>query len=357
MWEKVRELAARHEVVTCLLAEAAERQDFEALEALSREEAELAPIAEGYRAYERLEHAEREARELLANESDPELRQLAREELERLKEEREKLEKELRRLLLPRDPHDTKNVFLEIRAAAGGEEAALFAADLLRMYSRYAERRGWTAEVLDMHPTDLGGVREVVLQIRGKGAYRRLKYESGTHRVQRVPETEAGGRIHTSTATVAVLPEVEDVEVEIDEKDLRIDVFSAGGPGGQHVNKTMSAVRIVHLPTGITVSVQDERSQHRNREKAMKILRARLFDYYARQREAELSETRRQAVGTGERSERIRTYNFPQNRVTDHRIGLTLYRLEEVLDGDLDELLDALETHFEAEALLREGNG
>ncbi|WP_121444832.1 peptide chain release factor 1 [Brockia lithotrophica] len=357
MWEKVRELAARHEVVTRLLAEAAERQDFEALEALSREEAELAPIAEGYRAYERLERAAQEARELLANESDPELRQLAREELERLKEEREKLEKELRRLLLPRDPHDTKNVFLEIRAAAGGEEAALFAADLLRMYSRYAERRGWTAEVLDMHPTDLGGVREVVLQIRGKGAYRRLKYESGTHRVQRVPETEAGGRIHTSTATVAVLPEVEDVEVEIDEKDLRIDVFSAGGPGGQHVNKTMSAVRIVHLPTGITVSVQDERSQHRNREKAMKILRARLFDYYARQREAELSETRRQAVGTGERSERIRTYNFPQNRVTDHRIGLTLYRLEEVLDGDLDELLDALETHFEAEALLREGNG
>ncbi|MBE3550028.1 MAG: peptide chain release factor 1 [Brockia lithotrophica] len=357
MWEKVRELAARHEAVTRLLAEAAERRDFGALEALSREEAELAPIAERYRAYERLERAMQEAREILAGESDPELRQLAREELERLKEEREKVEGELRRLLLPRDPHDTKNVFLEIRAAAGGEEAALFAADLLRMYSRYAERRGWTAEVLDVHSTDLGGVREAVLQIRGKGAYRRLKYESGTHRVQRVPETEAGGRIHTSTATVAVLPEVEDVEVEIDEKDLRIDVFSAGGPGGQHVNKTMSAVRIVHLPTGITVSVQDERSQHRNREKAMKILRARLFDYYARQREAELSETRRQAVGTGDRSERIRTYNFPQNRVTDHRIGLTLYRLEEVLDGDLDELLDALEAHHEAEALLREGKG
>ncbi|PTQ53351.1 MAG: Peptide chain release factor 1 [Brockia lithotrophica] len=357
MWEKVRELAARHEAVTRLLAEAAERRDFGALEALSREEAELAPIAERYRAYERLERAMQEAREILAGESDPELRQLAREELERLKEEREKVEGELRRLLLPRDPHDTKNVFLEIRAAAGGEEAALFAADLLRMYSRYAERRGWTAEVLDVHSTDLGGVREAVLQIRGKGAYRRLKYESGTHRVQRVPETEAGGRIHTSTATVAVLPEVEDVEVEIDEKDLRIDVFSAGGPGGQHVNKTMSAVRIVHLPTGITVSVQDERSQHRNREKAMKILRARLFDYYARQRDAELSETRRQAVGTGDRSERIRTYNFPQNRVTDHRIGLTLYRLEEVLDGDLDELLDALEAHHEAEALLREGKG
>jgi len=357
VWEKVRELAARYEVVTTLLAEAAERQDFAALEALSREETELAPIVDRFLAFERVERGLQEARELLEGEVDLELRQLAREEIEHLKEERKKIEDELRRLLLPRDPHDAKNVFLEIRAAAGGEEAALFAADLLRMYSRYAERNNWTTEVLDVHLTDLGGVREVVLQIRGKGVYRRLKYESGTHRVQRVPETETGGRIHTSTATVAVLPEVEDVEIAIDEKDLRMDVFSAGGPGGQHVNKTMSAVRVVHLPTGITVSVQDERSQHRNREKAMKILRARLFDYYARQREAELAKTRRQAVGTGDRSERIRTYNFPQNRVTDHRVGLTLYRLEEVLDGDLDEFYDALEAQQEAEALLGEGNG
>jgi len=269
----------------------------------------------------------------------------------RQKEQKEIVETQLKILLLPKDPNDEKNVIMEIRAGAGGEEAALFAAELFRMYSRYAERKNWKVEVMSTSESDLDGFKEVIFMISGKGAYSRLKYESGVHRVQRVPVTESGGRIHTSTATVAVLPEVEDVEVEIREEDLEIDTFRAGGAGGQHVNKTESAVRIVHKPTGIVVTCQDERSQHANRDRAMKILRARLYDYYQSIQQKEIESQRRSQVGTGDRSERIRTYNFPQGRVTDHRIGLTLYKLEQILDGELDEIIDALITHFQTERL------
>jgi peptide chain release factor 1 len=291
---------------------------------------------------------------MLEVEEDDELRQLIKEEIKLLEEKIERLEKELPLLLLPKDPNDEKNVIVEIRAGAGGEEAALFAAELMRMYQRYAERKGWKVEVLDINETGLGGVKEVVLRIEGKGAYSRLKYESGVHRVQRVPVTEAGGRIHTSTATVAVLPEVDEVEVEIRPEDLKIETMRASGHGGQHVNRTESAVRITHLPTGIVVSCQNERSQHQNKATALRILRAKLYELYQREQQEKIQKERRSQVGTGERSEKIRTYNFPQNRVTDHRIGLTVYNLPEVLDGDLDEFIDALIAHFRAEALKQE---
>jgi peptide chain release factor 1 len=291
---------------------------------------------------------------MLEVEEDDELRQLIKEEIKLLEEKIERLEKELPLLLLPKDPNDEKNVIVEIRAGAGGEEAALFAAELMRMYQRYAERKGWKVEVLDINETGLGGVKEVVLRIEGKGAYSRLKYESGVHRVQRVPVTEAGGRIHTSTATVAVLPEVDEVEVEIRPEDLKIETMRASGHGGQHVNRTESAVRITHIPTGIVVSCQNERSQHQNKATALRILRAKLYELYQREQQEKIQKERRSQVGTGERSEKIRTYNFPQNRVTDHRIGLTVYNLPEVLDGDLDEFIDALIAHFRAEALKQE---
>ncbi|MFS8544492.1 MAG: peptide chain release factor 1, partial [Limnochordales bacterium] len=288
---------------------------------------------------------------------DPEMRELAREELARLSQREAELEKELRVLLLPKDPNDEKNIIVEIRAGAGGEEAALFAADLFRMYSRYAENRGWRVEMMSASPTELGGFKEVIFMVHGKNAYSRLKYESGVHRVQRVPTTEASGRIHTSTATVAVLPEAEEVDVEIRPEDLRIDVFRSGGHGGQSVNTTDSAVRITHLPTGIVVTCQDERSQLQNREKAMRVLRARLLDMKRREQEEELAAARRSQVGTGERSERIRTYNFPQGRMTDHRIGLTLYKLDAVLQGELDEVIDALVMADQAEQLERQEAG
>jgi peptide chain release factor 1 len=265
--------------------------------------------------------------------------------VERLTKELEKVEKEIRILLLPKDPKDSKNVILEIRAGVGGEEAALFVADLLHMYQKYAEEKGWKFSILSANKTGLGGYKEVIALIEGEGAYSRLKFESGVHRVQRVPATEAGGRIHTSTATVAVLPETDETEIQIDPKDLKIETFRASGAGGQYVNTTETAVRITHLPTGITVSCQDERSQFQNRQKALKILYARLKDFFERQKEEELARERRQQVGTGERSEKIRTYNFPQNRVTDHRINLTLYRLQDVLEGKLDEIIQALIEH------------
>ncbi len=311
---------------------------------LAREHAELAELAlviERWRAA--LE--ERDGlRELLQSAGDDaELRALAEEELRAVEARLPELERQLKLALLPRDAVEEKNVILELRAGTGGEEAALFAADLLRMYQRYAERRGFQVELLSLSESDLGGVKEAIARIQGRGAYGRLRFEGGVHRVQRVPVTEAGGRIHTSTATVAVLPEAEEVDVRIDEKDLRVDVFRASGAGGQHVNRTESAVRITHLPTGITVSIQDEKSQHRNRARAMQILRARLFELERRRRQAERAGERREQIGSGERSERIRTYNFPQGRVTDHRIGLTLYRLSEVLAGEaLDEIIDAL---------------
>lgn len=281
---------------------------------------------------------------------------MVQEELKELSEKEQNLEQELKILLLPKDPNDDKNVFIEIRGGAGGEEAALFAANLFRMYTRYAERHGWKVEPVSSNETDIGGFKEVVFMLKGDGAYSRLKYESGAHRVQRVPDTESSGRIHTSTATVAVLPEVEDVDVEINQNDLRIDVFRASGHGGQCVNTTDSAVRITHLPTGLVVSCQDEKSQLKNKEKAMKVLKSRLYDRLQAERSANIAEDRKSQVGTGDRSERIRTYNYPQGRVTDHRIGLTIYRLESFLDGDMDEIIDALITVEQAEKMKNLGN-
>ena len=318
---------------------------------VAKQHAELEEIVGKYREYLRVEQELEDAEQMLADDPDPELRELISEELDSLREAREKLRGELRVLLLPKDPNDDKNVIVEIRGGTGGEEAALFAGDLFRMYNRYAERQGWRIELMNSNPTELGGFKEVIFMIEGHGAYSKLKFESGVHRVQRVPTTESGGRIHTSTATVAVLPEAEEVEVEIDPNDLRIDLFRSSGPGGQSVNTTDSAVRITHLPTGIVVSCQDEKSQHKNRDKAMRILRARLLDKYQQEQQAELAQARKSQVGTGDRSERIRTYNFPQGRVTDHRINLTLYRIDSILDGDIDELIDALQTAQQAEQL------
>ncbi len=342
VFDRLDAMVKRYEQLSALLCSPDVIQDADKLRQYSKEQADLRETVETYQAYQR-EQAELEAAKDMLNERlDDEMRAFVNEEIEQHTAQLERLQQELQILLLPKDPNDDKNVFLEIRAAAGGEEAALFAGDLLRMYTRYAERCGWKTEVLDAHYTDIGGLKEVTLSVQGRGAYSRLKFESGTHRVQRVPVTESGGRIHTSTATVAVLPEVEDIQVEIHEKDLRIDTFCSTGPGGQSVNTTQSAVRITHLPTGIVVSCQDEKSQLKNRDKAMRVLRARLYEKYQQEQQAELAANRRSQVGTGDRSERIRTYNFPQSRVTDHRVGLTLHRLEAVLDGDLDEIIQAL---------------
>jgi len=291
-----------------------------------------------------------EAREILAG-GDGDLRELAQAELDELERKKPVAEEELKLMLLPKDPRDDKSVILEIRAGTGGEEAGLFAANLFRMYSKYAESRRWKVEVIDSNPTGLGGLKEIIASIEGKGAYSKLKYESGVHRVQRVPVTEASGRIHTSAATVAVLPEAEDVDIKVEEKDLRVDTFCASGPGGQGVNTTYSAVRIVHIPTGMIVQCQDERSQIKNKEKAMKVLRSRLYELEMERQEKERALARRSQVGTGDRSERIRTYNFPQNRVTDHRIGFTLHKLEQVLEGNLEEVIGALTTYFQTERL------
>lgn len=318
---------------------------------LAKAHAELEPVVEAYRRYQKLLADAEEAKALLRGGAEPELHELAEAELQELALKQEKMEQELKLLLVPRDPADEKNIILEVRAGAGGDEAALFAAELVRMYSRFAESKGWKVEILSVHQTGVGGVKEAILGIEGRGPYSRLKFESGVHRVQRVPVTESSGRIHTSTVTVAVLPEAEEVEVQIEPKDLRIDVFRSTGPGGQSVNTTDSAVRITHLPTGMVVSCQDEKSQHKNRAKAMKVLRARLLEVARAEKEAEISQARRQQVGTGGRSERIRTYNFPQGRVTDHRIALTLYSLQRILEGELDELIGLLAAHDQAEQL------
>ena len=316
--------------------------DREAFAALMKEHKELEPIVEAYRAWRQCQQDLAGARELLESEGDRELRELAVEEIREREERGRALEEELKLLLLPKDPNDEKNVILEIRGGTGGEEAALFAYDLYRMYTAYAQRRGWRTEIVGLNETELGGFKEVSVLIDGEGAWSRLKYESGAHRVQRVPETETQGRIHTSAATVAVLPEAEEVEVHIDPKDLQIDTFRSSGAGGQHINKTSSAIRVTHLPTGMVVECQDERSQYKNKEKALKVLRARLLDQEQSKADAQLAQERKSQVGSGDRSQRIRTYNFPQSRVTDHRIGLTLYKLEEVLAGDLDEIIDSL---------------
>jgi len=323
----------------------------EQYQALAREHAELTPLIKTFRTYQQVERELETNQGLLRTETDEEIKELAREEIQLLKEKLAALEEELRFLLLPKDPNDEKNILLEIRAGTGGEEAALFAADLFRMYSRYAERHHLKLEVLSYNPTGIGGLKEVIALIAGEKVYSRLKYESGVHRVQRVPVTESQGRIHTSAVTVAILPEAEDVDVQINPEDLRVDVFRSSGPGGQSVNTTDSAVRITHLPTGLVVTCQDEKSQHKNKAKAMKVLQARLYDMMAQEQQQKMAQDRKSQVGSGDRSERIRTYNFPQGRVTDHRLGLTLYRLEDFLDGDLDEMLDALVSYYRTEAL------
>lgn len=350
MLEKLDFIEEKFDDLTKKISDPEVISDQQEWQKLMKEHAELEEIVNKYKEYKDVLDAIENDKAVI-DEKDPELKELAEEELKEMEARKKELEQSLKLLLLPRDPNDDRNVFLEIRAGTGGEEAALFASELLRMYTRYAERHNWKVELISSSPTDIGGYKEVVIMIRGKGAYSRLKFESGTHRVQRVPETEASGRIHTSAATVAIMPEVEDVEVDINPNDLRVDVFRAGGHGGQCVNTTDSAVRITHIPTGLVVQCQDEKSQLKNKEKAMKVLKARLYKKLESEKNAEIAETRRSQVGSGDRSERIRTYNYPQGRVTDHRIGMTIYQLDAFLDGEMDSMLDALNTADQAKKL------
>lgn len=355
MFEKLKATEDRYEDIAARLTDPEVISDNARCTALMKEYKSLTPIVEKYREYEGFRQAEAEALEIIEESgTDKDMKELAREELSSAREGLERTAEELRLLLIPKDPNDEKNVVIEIRGGAGGEEASLFAGSLFRMYGMYAEAHRWKIDILSENATELGGYKEISFSVEGAGAYSRLKYESGVHRVQRVPETESQGRIHTSTVTVAVLPEADEIELEINPADLKIDVFRASGAGGQHINKTESAVRIIHIPTGVTVECQDERSQHKNKDKAMKILRSRLYDRLLTEKNEKIASDRRSQVGTGSRSERIRTYNFPESRMTDHRIGLTLYRLESILGGDLDEVIDALITADRAAKLSAE---
>jgi peptide chain release factor 1 len=346
MLDKLTAAESRYNQLMAEMADPAVQADTVKFRTHSKELAEMQPLVEHYREYKDVAEQIVAAEELV---KDPDMRELAQEELQALEVRRDTLLAELKILLIPKDPNDAKNVVLEIRAGAGGDEAALFASDLFRMYTRYAERQGWKLEVLNISDTGVGGTKEVTALIEGKGVYGRLKYESGVHRVQRVPTTEASGRIHTSTATVAVLPEAEEVDIQIDAKDLRVDTFCSSGPGGQSVNTTYSAVRITHIPTGLVVSQQDEKSQIKNRAKAMKVLRSRLYEMELRRQQEAIAKDRRTQVGTGDRSEKIRTYNFKENRITDHRFGFSMYQLTNALDGDINELIDQAVTHFQSE--------
>ena len=350
MFDKLRAIEERYEKLMTLVSDAAIQADANEYRTHTKALAELQPLVEKFREYKTVVEEVTQTRELSAS-KDVELKELAEQELHTLEPRRDNLLDEIKVLLIPKDPNDERNVVLEIRAGTGGDEAGLFAADLFRMYSRFAETQGWRVEVLSLNETGVGAIKEVVTLIEGARVYSRLKYESGVHRVQRVPTTEGSGRIHTSTATVAVLPEAKDVDIQIDPKDLRIDTFCSSGPGGQSVNTTYSAVRITHLPTGLVVSQQDEKSQIKNKAKAMKVLRSRLYEIELQRQQDEIARDRKSQVGTGERSEKIRTYNFPQNRITDHRIGFTTHRLTEILDGDIDDVIDTLVTHYQSEKL------
>ncbi|WP_181346757.1 peptide chain release factor 1 [Thalassobacillus sp. CUG 92003] len=342
MIERLQTLEDRYEKLNELLSDPEVINDHKKLRDYSKEQSDLEGTVQKYREYNNVTSQLEDARAMLDDNLDDDMHEMVKDEISELNAKQDELAEELKVMMLPKDPNDDKNVIMEIRGAAGGDEACLFAADLYRMYTRYAESYGWKIEVIESHPNELGGFREIIFMVNGERAYSKMKYENGAHRVQRVPETESGGRIHTSTATVAVLPEAEEVEVEIHDKDIRVDTFASSGPGGQSVNTTMSAVRLTHVPTGVVVSCQDEKSQIKNKEKAMKVLRARIYDMYQKEAQAEYDETRKSAVGSGDRSERIRTYNFPQTRVTDHRIGLTLQKLDQVLEGKLDAIIDAL---------------
>ncbi len=349
--DKLEEIEKKYDDLTKTLSDPEIFSDYTKSQKYSKEQADLQEIVQKIREYKKILAGISEAEDILRTEKEEGMRELAEMEFEELNAKKPLVENELKLLLVPKDPRDSKNIILEIRAGTGGDEAGLFAADLFRMYSKYAENKAWKVEVMEMSSTGVGGIKEVIASIQGKGAYSRLKYESGTHRVQRVPATETSGRIHTSAATVAVLPEAEEVDLKIEEKDLRIDTYCSSGPGGQGVNTTYSAVRIVHEPTGLIVQCQDSRSQIKNREKAMKVLRSRLYELELESQEKERAQERKSQVGSGDRSERIRTYNFPQNRVTDHRINLTLHKLHSILEGELDELIDNLITYFQAERL------